>query len=100
MNPYGSLEVPDYVPDDWQERYGGEQPGHPDPDEPSTHEVAPRLLMWLVTVVAALVAVMWLSALVPRLVAVAGVVAVGVTAAVVLTRWVLWPDSRSDGPRL
>jgi uncharacterized protein involved in exopolysaccharide biosynthesis len=99
MNPYGSLDVPDYVPDDWQERYGGERPGHLDPDQPTSHEVAPRLLIWLVTVVVTLVAVMWLSTLVPRLVAVASVVAVGVTAGVLLTRWVLQQDPRSDEPR-
>ena len=95
MNRYGSAQIPDYVPDEWQFRYGdapdrGEL-GESDDDEFRARATAIRLLIWSGAVTAAAVAVMWPAIHLPRLLAAVAFVALGVAALFALARWV--PDA-------
>lgn len=99
MNPYGSVEVPDHVPDEWQQRYGG---AHRRADVEGSGEVefrvpavVIRLLIWVgaVTVIGAFV--MWPATYLPRLLAALAFMLVGAAALLALARWVL---DASDGP--
>jgi hypothetical protein len=102
MNRYRSVEVPDYVPDQWRQRYGG---AHSDDgaeasvdDEVRAQATVIRLLIWLGTVTAIAAAMMWPAIRVPRLLAVLAFLALGAAAGLVFARWVRdTPDRRPAG---
>jgi hypothetical protein len=93
VNPYGSVEVPDHVPDQWQRRYGGEHV-RDDTEDPAEAEVRARaavirLLAWVGAVTTIGVVVMWPATHLPRFLAILAFVGLGTVAVLVFARWVL-----------
>jgi hypothetical protein len=97
VNPYGSVEVPDHVPDEWQRRYGS---AHVRDDvdtadaEIRSRAFMIRLLAWVVAVTTIGVVVMWPATHLPRFLATSAFVGLGSVAVLVFARWVLRATDR------
>jgi len=95
VNPYGSVEVPDHVPDEWQRRYGStlvrddvEDADDADDAESRARAVLARLVIWVGAVTTIGAVLMWPATHLPRPFAALAFVGVGAAAVVAFARWV------------
>jgi hypothetical protein len=103
MNPYGSVQVPDRVPDEWQQRFGSarireEADGRGD-DDIRARAIVTRLLIWVGVVTTTGAVVMWPATYLPPVLAAAVFVGLGVVAVLVFARWVLRAADVAPGPK-
>jgi hypothetical protein len=96
------VEVPDFVPEEWQRVYRSADAVEADAgsfeDERRARAMVLRLLTWAGGVAMTAVMVMWVVSHLPLVVAVVAFVMLGAAAARVMARWVL-DDDASPGHR-